>query len=415
MAPMTKISEKIVAALPVPERGNRVHYFSNAILQGKQAPSGFAVRVTSSGAKSFVRFYRVGGRPHIKTLGRWSEKATGASLTVLQGIIAAQKDARAVRDGADPRPERTRRLEDGEKASGVLTVTGLIDRYVDRMRKRGEMRTVDRVAQAFDRLVKPRIGKLSIYEVKRRHIVDMLDGIEDSSGPVMADRVLSYVRAAFKWRAIEDDDLTLPFIPGMTRTKPRERARARILSDDEIRAIWRHTEGDDPFSRYIRFLLLTSARRSEASRMTWPEITGTDWVLPAARNKVKTELVRPLSAAAMAVLPKRGDSAYVFTLDGRSPLGGVSRRAAILCKQSNTAGWIIHDLRRTARSLMARAGVPSDHAERCLGHALPGVRGVYDRHLYHAEMTKAYEALAGLVGRIVVPKENVKQFSRGGG
>ena len=88
------------------------------------------------------------------------------------------KDALAVRDGADPRPERTCRLEDGEKASGVLTVTGLIDRYVDRMRKRGEMRTVDRVAQAFDRLVKPRIGKLSIYEVKRRGTAPDADGIE---------------------------------------------------------------------------------------------------------------------------------------------------------------------------------------------------------------------------------------------
>jgi integrase len=412
---MTKISEKIVAALPIPESGNRLHYFSNAILQGKQAPPGFAVRVTSSGVKSFVRFYRAGGKSYIKTLGRWSEKATGASLTVLQGIIDAQKDARAVRDGADPRPERTRRLEEGEKISGVLTVAGLIDRYVDRMRKRGEMRTVERVAQALDRLVKPRIGKLSIYEVRRRHIVDMLDGIEDSSGPVMADRVLSYVRKAFKWRAVEDDDLTLPFIPGMTRTKPKERARARILGDDEIRAIWRHTESGDPFSRYVRFLLLTAARRSEASSMTWPEIAGTDWVLPATRNKTKVELVRPLSAAAVAVLPKRGDSAYVFTLDGRTPLGGVSRRAAILCEQSGTAGWWIHDLRRTARSLMARAGVPSDHAERCLGHVLPGVRGVYDRHLYHAEMAKAYEALAGLIGRIVVPKENVKQISRARG
>ena len=80
---MTKISEKIVAALPVPERGNRVHYFSNAILQGKQAPSGFAVRVTGSGAVEFCSAcIRVGGQALIKTLGRRSEKATGASLTV---------------------------------------------------------------------------------------------------------------------------------------------------------------------------------------------------------------------------------------------------------------------------------------------------------------------------------------------
>jgi integrase len=61
----------------------------------------------------------------------------------------------------------------------------------------------------------------------------------------------------------------------------------------------------------------------------------------------------------------------------------------------------LHDLRRTARSLMSRAGVPSDHAERCLGHVIGGVRGVYDRHEYHDEKARAYVALARLIDRIV--------------
>jgi hypothetical protein len=56
---------------------------------------------------------------------------------------------------------------------------------------------------------------------------------------------------------------------------------------------------------------------------------------------------------------------------------------------------------------MARAGVPADHAERCLGHVIPGVRGVYDRHRYRAEMSRAYEALAAEVARIVAgPQDN---------
>jgi hypothetical protein len=50
---------------------------------------------------------------------------------------------------------------------------------------------------------------------------------------------------------------------------------------------------------------------------------------------------------------------------------------------------------------MSRAGVPTDHAERCLGHVIGGVRGVYDRHEYHAEKARAFEALAGIVERIV--------------
>ena len=70
-------------------------------------------------------------------------------------------------------------------------------------------------------------------------------------------------------------------------------------------------------------------------------------------------------------------------------------------------GWTLHDLRRTARSLMSRAGIPSDHAERCLGHVIGGVRGVYDRHEFHAEKKRAYEALAAQIDRIVNPQDNV--------
>src|SRR6059036_3909784 len=54
--------------------------------------------------------------------------------------------------------------------------------------------------------------------------------------------------------------------------------------------------------------------------------------------------------------------------------------------------WTLHDLRRTARSLMSRAGVPTDHAEMCLGHVITGVRGTYDRYEYHAEKKAAYKA-----------------------
>jgi hypothetical protein len=69
--------------------------------------------------------------------------------------------------------------------------------------------------------------------------------------------------------------------------------------------------------------------------------------------------------------------------------------------------WTLHDLRRTARSLMSRAGVRPDVSERVIGHAIPGVAGVYDRHSYAAEKRDALEKLAGLVERIVAPTEKV--------
>ena len=71
------------------------------------------------------------------------------------------------------------------------------------------------------------------------------------------------------------------------------------------------------------------------------------------------------------------------------------------------ADWTLHDLRRTARTLMSRAGVNADIAERCLGHVLSGVRGVYDKHQYQTEMAHAYEAVASLIERIVHPPADV--------
>ncbi|THD50413.1 MAG: DUF4102 domain-containing protein, partial [Bradyrhizobium sp.] len=113
-----QISEKIVGNLPTPAVGNKLHYFSGATLQGKKAPSGFAVRVTAAGTKSFVWFHRVDGKGYLETLGRWDANQGGGTLTVRDAIVQADKLAKDLRNGRreDPRPERTRRLQDGDKA-----------------------------------------------------------------------------------------------------------------------------------------------------------------------------------------------------------------------------------------------------------------------------------------------------------
>ena len=142
--------------------------------------------------------------------------------------------------------------------------------------------------------------------------------------------------------------------------------------------------------------------------MTWAEVAKGDWTLPAERNKTGQELVRPLSPLASSVLeaqPKVCE--FVFSRNGIGAIGGLSQLKAQLDWASGTNGWTLHDLRRTSRSLMSRTGVASDHAERCLGHVIGGVRGVYDRHQYRDEMLLAYEKLAALIAQIVDPQPNV--------
>src|ERR1035437_5458690 len=135
-ADMANISEKIVAELSLPDpngkSNNRLHYFSGAMLQGKKAPSGFAVRVTAAGTRSFVWFHRVKGKPFGETIGTWERNPSGGKYSVRDAIVEADRRAKAVRDrDEDHRPERTRRIEEGSRSPGD-TIADLLDSFVER-------------------------------------------------------------------------------------------------------------------------------------------------------------------------------------------------------------------------------------------------------------------------------------------
>jgi len=431
---MQTISEKIVEKLPTPAKGNRLHYFSGAALQGKKAPSGFAVRVTAAGTKSFVWFHRVDGKGYLETLGRWDANAQGGTLTVRDAIVRADKLAKDIKNGRreDPRPERTRRRQDGDKATEG-TVASLLDVYIARYLKAGNLRSADMIEAQLERLVKPKIGKIGIYDLKRSHISRMLDEIADENGKRMADLVLAYVRKAFNWYEINghDDDFTSPVVRGMARLKPSEQERERILSDDEIRDVWAALDATtEPacFPAYAKTLLLTLTRRNEAADMATTELDGDVWTIPAARYKTKRDHVIPLSAAAAELIraqapSKPGKNAhFVFsTTDGAKAFAGFSKAKRELDEAVNAIraldgreaidGWTLHDLRRTGRTLMARAGVRDEIAERCLGHVIKGVEGVYNRYAYLDEKRAAFEALAALVSRILNPTANVEELA----
>jgi integrase len=278
-------------------------------------------------------------------------------------------------------------------------------------REGGKLRTAGWRQGVLDRHVYPALGARPITEVRRSEIVRLLDGIEEGSGPAMAHSTLAILGKVLNWHASRSDDFISPVVRGMARTSRSEQARERILTDDEIRKVWGANGG--MFGAYIHFLLLTAARRNEAAQMEWAEVDGGDWLLPAGRNKTGVNLVRPLSHQAQAILqalPKAGK----FVWMGTNPMTSFSAYKAAFDKASGVKGWRLHDLRRTARSLMSRAGVPTDHAERCLGHIIGGVRGVYDRHEYHAEKQQAFEALAGIIERIVTGAQAGVVQLRGG-
>jgi integrase len=383
---------------------------------------GLYVVVQPSGRKSFAVRYRFDGKSRKLTLPR------GITLA------AARKEAadaiHQIELGRDPGAAKLQAKE-AHRIAAANTFRGVAEQYLEREAKKKEgerLRSLEWRRALLERLVYPTLGDQPISTIKRKAIIELLDAIEDgklvnAKGPIkggatMAHSTLAIVRKIMRWYAVRDEDYVVPIVPGMARIKPDERARARVLNDDELRAVWTTAEQrSDPFAAMIRFMLLTACRRSEAAALTWDEIVPDDigpcWLLPAARNKVKVDLIRPLSEAAQALLkdqPEIADCPYVFTY-GKKALAAFSQCKDEFDEASGVASWTLHDLRRTARTLMSRAGVVSDVAEQCLGHLLSGVRKTYNRDDFKPQKKAAFEALAAQIERIInPPKGNVRQL-----
>jgi integrase len=381
---------------------------------------GFVARCLPSGVVTYGFRYRnrVGRR-------RWFNLGMHGNIAPDQARSEAKIRAGEVAAGRDPVAEVA-----AERAVKVNTVDTVLDQFLERYARNKDrpLRSADEIERAFKVYVRREIGSKSIYHLQRRDIVALLDKIEDENGPVMADRVLAYLRKCFNWHATRDDAFNSPIVKGMARTKPGERARSRVLDDQELRDLWRALDalGDDApacYPTYMRTLLLTAQRRENVATMRSEEIAEGTWIIPPEKFKTKIEHAVPLTATVTRLVAPRRNSGYVFSTDGgKRAFSGFSKAKAALDRliavlrksegRSAMPHWTHHDLRRTARSLMGRAGVADEIADRVVGHKVPGPRGVYNRYAYLPEKCDGLEKLAALVERILDPGPTVVKFPK---
>jgi hypothetical protein len=182
-----------------------VDALQNGILADSEI-KGFVVRRLDSGAATYGYRYRD------KTTGkqRWIGLGLHGTITADEARGLAKKRAGEVADARDPvaEQEESRAAAKLARIADTNTVDAILDKFETRYSSK--LRSGDQIKRAFTVYVRPRIGSKSIYDLKRRDIVEMLDGIEDDNGPVMADRVLAHVRKAFNWWMVQDEDFKSP-------------------------------------------------------------------------------------------------------------------------------------------------------------------------------------------------------------
>jgi integrase len=381
--------------------------------------NGLYLVVQPSGHKSWAVRYRISKRSRKWVIGdavaldRGEANPSGV-LTLSHARRRAAEAQILIEQGIDPAGEaKTQQQQQRQRADAAAqTFESVARAYYERMEvEKPTMRSGDRQLADLRRWTFETIGARPITAIKRGDIIRVSDDLARERGVTAADAALALVSKIMGDYAVRHETFSNPIVKGMRKIKkPTERARDRVLTDDEIRQLWAATNAGDVFSRFLRFLLLTGCRRDEAASMLWSEIGNGDgvvWTLPAARNKTKQQLIRPLSQAAQSVLGPRGEPGeLVFQGNGRRVVSNLHPMKVEFDARATIENFRLHDLRRTSRTLMARAGMSDAVAERMLGHVVGGVKGVYDRHKYIEEMKLAYEKLARLIAPITGPQDS---------
>jgi integrase len=429
-----ELTDKAIKALkPAPEGGR--YEIADAVIGGLRLRVGPSADDAGKATNlSFVLLARFGGpesNPTRRTLGSYPE----LTLAAARAMAADWKGK--LREGKDPAVELAEAKAARAAAAEAKAVAArntfdrLADDFLLRHVDKKALRSAAEVRRQLDKYVRPTLGKRRYADIKRRDVIQLLDQIEDGNGPVMADRVLATLSKIFAWQQVRDDEFVSPIVRGMRRTNPRERARDRILADDELQALWAAAGDAGTYGGLWRFALLTGQRRDKVAGMKRSDLADNVWTIATeAREKASAGQLAlpPLAMQIINAQPERTGSPYVFAGRLSTPMSGFSKlkRAmdadAAKRLERDLAPYVLHDLRRTAKSLMARAGVRPDISERVLGHTIAGVEGVYDRHTYAAEKAEALAKLADLVAEIIATKpgddagrrdaDNVVQFKR---
>jgi integrase len=353
-----RLTDLTIKALSAPQSGVAV-YFDDTL-------TGFGVRVSTGGTKSFVLTH--GPRRARETIGR-------------VGVVSL----------SEARAEAKRRLAEytlGKHRPQEITWDAAKREYLDEQAAKLRLRTHEDYTYYLNRHF--RYGATKLSELTSRELTTNLNRLKDR--PSSQRYAYGVLRAFMRWshrkhyvdrNPMERMQMPSPYIP-----------RERILANDELRAVWL-SAGDDTFGKIVKVLILSGQRRGEITQLT-SGMVGKDMItLPAWLAKNDREHRFPLGNMAreiLGTLPKDAD-ACIFPGRGiKTPFDGFSKCKPKLEERCGVSAWTLHDLRRTFASGLAALGVQLPVIERLLNHvsgSFGGIVGVYQRYDYMPEMREA--------------------------
>jgi integrase len=374
---------------------------------------GLGVRVSDKGRRTFVLMARYPGsdNPTRRALGTYGE------LTLEQARKKARDWLELIAKGIDPKDENERSRQ-AEQRKREDTFGAVCEEFFQR--HLSKTRQARRAGVDIRREFISRWADRPITEITRRDVLAVIDGCVDRGNPYQAHNLLGYARRIFNW-AIARGVYGLESSP-CDRMRPKEvigakKVRIRVLSNDELRALWRASEAMGyPYGPLFQLLAVTGQRKSEVAEARWSEfdLEKKLWEIPAERMKSDAGHAVPLSDEAMKILQSlprftRGDCLFSASYGARPVVGGFDKMKKDLdARMQAELGrsfppFVIHDIRRTMRTGLSTLPVPDLIRELVIAHSKPGLHKVYDQHAYLDEKRRALTLWAGRLRDIVTP------------